>query len=152
MKYWLLFVQRIIAPVGLLGALSVWWISQSTLITAGLPVESGSIGFYAHHSGWSVYRRTRMSNLSDGSGWWTTRSMPDRERTTTAFEQIWSRGRRILPGLELHTFATGKAKPGRGHLVHISHWLVCVVFLTATLFSIWQWKTRSNADAGESQP
>lgn len=130
MKYWTLLTLRVLARVGLLCALLLWCMPDSSRLLAGFSIGQRTVGLVIHERGWRTFVGKHITGQST---WWLQREeIMDPE--TRAWLYAMPESSQVVPGFYWDLRDNSYLN------ILVSHWLICLTFLIATIATSVRWR------------
>lgn len=143
MTHWTLFTLRMIARVGLVTSLPLWWYAQSNTFLVITPTSPGYVAVSMLPRGIAFCHSRRPVTFGFGYG---VLEYTEAAAAEAAFESGYQQLAPDLPGLSFYT--NGAAIPETTVVTH--HWLLCLTFLCATIATSMRWKKKP-VESGQEQ-
>lgn len=138
MRYWALFILRMLARLGLILAIIAWCLPVAAFAAGPISGRQVVIGWF--NPGWFV----RWSPSGPWTVWeYAARRDQDAADSRAQFDSLYSNQAQLIPGV---TYC--QANHTRSLLL-VDHWLLCLAFLVLTVLTSWRWKKPQAAMEGE---
>lgn len=133
MKYWTLFTLRVLARTGLLSSILIWWASQSVVVQMGVPSGIGT--FAVGLSPWGpIAYHTPSQDISTLD--FFMMDVADADMMERQWRASYTDHTPWLPGISVLSHERVRTET----IVQISHWLLCLTFLIATIVTSVRWR------------
>ncbi len=125
MKYWTLFTLRIMARLGLAAVVLCWWLPASVRLSGGIHSGPRLVALTVHELGWQL---AIANNVSGPSKWWVVKKEIQNPAVgVELLSKTVPASSRIVPGVYF------RRTPSWYQNLCITHWLLCLTFLVATV-------------------
>jgi len=143
MRELVLSILRYTARAGLSFARVAWCLTRSPLMIGSIPVGPAAFGVGSFSAGWITFYIPPL--LAEPACGYQLEHEVDPTDLCLQFDEQYAVLNQTVPGMEY------RSRIGGGeHLLLFRHWLVCLMFLTATVVTSWRCKKPATMTENET--